>query len=240
MQNFLCRQANGSSAVRLFCILLSLALLVSGCGATMQGARAKFEDMVTSTDVSILKYHVEGYIHSFEEYITRLYAKNPKYEKDLEVRQRKLAHIFHGGAAVDPALDRMLSNQLLTAAFAGETEGDRVYLLGLGLVKSIKEAYQLEDGSLLMSGLQIKLDRLQRLHLNISQVNWRMKTYRDGGGDLLFLTNAAGPDGSLNMGYEVIMTEVLTRIKDDVFLRGGLVGKYVFSMSSTIFVGIAL
>ena len=215
-------------------------MLVSGCGATMQKARARIEDMMTSTDVYILKYHVEGYIHSFEEYITRLYAKNPKYEKDLEIRKRKLAHIFHGGEAVDPAYDTMLSNELLTAAFANETEGDRVYLLGLGLVKSIKEAYQLENGSLLMTGLQIDLQRLQRLHLNVSQVNWRMKTYRDEDGGLLFLTNAAAPDGSLNMGYEVIMTEVLTRISDDIYLRGGLAGKYVFSMSSTIFVGIAL
>ena len=81
---------------------------------------------------------------------------------------------------------------------------------------------------------------MQALHLNVSQVNWRLKTYRDEGGGLLFLTNGAGEDGSLNMGYEVLMTQVLTRITDDIYLRGGLAGKYVFSMSSTIFVGIAL
>lgn len=240
MNNFSLKQANGFPAVRLLIFLLCLLLLVSGCAGTLRKARVKIEDMMTSTDVYILKYHVEGYIHSFEEYITRLYAKNPKYEKDLAVRQRKLAHIFHGGESVNPAYDGMLSNELLTAAFAKETQGDRVYLLGLGLVKSIKEAYQLEDGSFLMTGLQIELVRLQRLHLNVSQVNWRMKTYRDASGSLLFLTNAANPDGSLNMGYEVVMTEVLTRITDDIYLRGGLVGKYVFSMSSTIFVGIAL
>jgi len=240
MKNSAHRQANGRKAVRLFSLLLCFALLVGGCGASFQKARGKLEDMMTSTDVYILKYHVEGYMHSFEEFITRLYAKNPKYEKDLAVRKRKLQHIFHGGASMDPACDGMLSHELLTAAFAKETAGDRVYLLGLGLVKSIKEAYQLEDGSLLMTGLQIKLDRLQALHLNVSQVNWRLKTFRDESGGLLFLTNAADQDGSLNMGYEVLMTEVLTRITDDIYLRGGLVGKYVFSMSSTIFVGIAL
>ncbi|MDH4322363.1 MAG: hypothetical protein OEV73_12800, partial [Desulfobulbaceae bacterium] len=241
MEDIARKQGNGRKAVRLSCLLLCVALLLGGCsGATFQKARGKLEDMMTSTDVYILKYHVEGYMHSFEEFITRLYAKNPKYESDLAVRQRKIRHIFHGGASMDPAYDGMLSHELLTAAFAKETEGDRVYLLGLGLVKSVKEAYQLENGSLLISGLQIKPDRLQRLHLNVSQVNWRLKTYRDGSGGLLFKTNAADQDGTLNMGYEVIMTEVLTRITDDIYLRGGLVGKYVFSMSSTIFVGIAL
>ncbi|MDH3360123.1 MAG: hypothetical protein OEL55_04560, partial [Desulfobulbaceae bacterium] len=186
-----------------------------------------------------LKYHVEGYIHSFEDFITRLYAKNPKYEKDLEIRQRKMKHIFHGGASVEPKYDAFYSHELLAAAFADETQGDRIYLLGLGLVKSVKEAYQLEDGSILATGLQIDLDRLKALHLNVSQVNWRLKTYHDENGDLLFLTNAADENGALNMGYEVIMTEVLTRIKDDVYLRGGLVGKYIFS-TSTLFAGIVI
>ena len=239
MKNSFSTQANGCKAFRLFCLLLFLVIFVSGCGATMRKARVKLEDMMTSTDVYILKYHVEGYIHSFEDFITRVYAKNPKYEKDLAIRERKLQHIFHGGAAVEPAYDAMFSHELLSAAFASETEGDRVYLLGLGLVKSIKEAYQLDNGSLLMTGLQIELSRLQALHLNVSQVNWRLKSYRDEEGALLFLTNAADQDGTLNMGYEVLMTEVLTRITDDVYLRGGLVGKYIFSMS-TLFAGIVI
>jgi len=194
---------------------------------------------MTSTDVYIIKYHVEGYVQSFEEFITRLYAKNPKYEKDPEVRARKIRHIFHGGPPVEPGYDALFSHQLLTAAFAPETSGDRIYLLGMGLVKSVKEAYRLKDGSLLWTGLQIRLDRLQALYLNISQVNWRLKSYRDDAGQLLFLSNEAGPDGTLNMGYEVIMTKVLTRIEDDIYLRGGLPGKSFFNMS-TLFATVAL
>jgi len=239
VKNYSSKQAEGVNAIRLLFLLFGLVFLVSGCGSTMQKARLKLEDMMTSTDVYILKYHVEGYIPSFEEFITRLYAKNPKFEKDLEVRNQKIQHIFHGGPPIEPAHDDLLSHELLTAAFAADTEGDRVYLLGMGLVKSIKEAYQLDNGSLLMTGLQIDPDRLKLLHRNVSQVNWRLKTYRDESGGLMFLTNAENEDGSLNMGYEVIMTEVLTRIKDDVYLRGGLVGKYIFSMS-TLFAGIAI
>ena len=195
--------------------------------------------MTTSTEVGLIRYHVEGNVRSFEQFITRLYARNPKYEKDPAARQRKLNHIFRNGPPVKPAYDCMLSNQLLTAAFAAEAEDDRIYLLGLGLAKSIKEAYGLEQGSLLWSGMQIKVEPLQRLHHNISQVNWRLRTYRDKNGELLFNTNGQDEDGYLNMGYEVIMTEVLTRIKDDIFLRGGLPGKYLFDMS-TLFLTIAI
>jgi hypothetical protein len=41
------------------------------------------------------------------------------------------------------------------------------------------------------------------------------------------------------MGYEVIMTRILTRIEDDIIMRGGLPGQYMFKMS-TVFVGILL
>ncbi len=220
-------------------LLLVLLLLTAGCTSSLLRAREKVEDVMTSTDVSMIKYHVEGYERSFEKFITRLYARNPKYEKDPAARARKLRHIFHTGPSPAPEYDRLLSHQLLTAAFAPETTGDRVYLLGLGLEKSIKEAYQLDNGSLLWTGLQVSLARLQALYLNISQVNWRLKTYRDGDGNLLFLTNGAAPDGTLNMGYEVIMTRVLTRIEDDIYLRGGLPAKCLFNMS-TLFATVAL
>jgi hypothetical protein len=114
-----------------------------------------------------------------------------------------------------------------------------VYLLGLGLVKSIREAYGLDERTMLLSAMQIDLGRLERLYHNLSQVNWRLKTYKDKDGRLLFLTNAAGDDGYVNMGYEVLMTEILTRIQDDIYLRGGLSEKYFFNMS-TMFMSIIL
>lgn len=85
----------------------------------------------------------------------------------------------------------------------------------------------------------MRLDHLQALYLNISQVNWRLKTYRDANGKLLYLTNGVGPDGYLNMGFEVIMTRVLTRIGDDIYMRGGLPAKSFFNMS-TIFASIVI
>ena len=94
------------------------------------------------------------------------------------------------------------------------------------------EAYQVTESGFFVSGLQIPVDRLNRLYTNISQVNWRLKVYRDEDGSLLFLTNEAGEDGYINMGYEVIMTEVLTRIKDDIYLRGGSPPKFAFNMAS--------
>ena len=56
---------------------------------------------------------------------------------------------------------------------------------------------------------------------------------------VLFITNEAGEDGYINMGYEVIMTRILTRIEDDIAMRGGLPEQYMFRMS-TMFVGIII
>jgi len=49
---------------------------------------------------------------------------------------------------------------------------------------------------------------------------------------LLFITNEPGENGYINMGYEIIMTEIMTRIKDDIFLRGGTPPKLLFTMST--------
>ncbi|MEA2084727.1 MAG: hypothetical protein U9O82_10960 [Thermodesulfobacteriota bacterium] len=133
----------------------------------------------------------------------------------------------------------MPSNDVLTAAFASDTEEDRVYLLGLGLVRSIEEAYGFRSRKFLLCGLQISLEPLERLHFNISQVNWRLKTYTDEKGDFIFLTFGIAPNGYVNMGYEVIMTRILARIEDDIYMRGGLPKKYVFDVA-TLFLSIVI
>jgi len=190
-------------------------------------------ELATPTDVHIIRYHVKVLMDSTREFITRLYAKNPKYEPDQGLRRRKLAALFGEGAPVEERYRRMASHQLLTEAFASEpAEPDRVYLLGLGMVKSIREAYRLDGGEPLIAGIQLEVERLKRLHHNLSQVNWRLKTYRDGGGNPLFLANECGEDGYINMGYEVLMTSMLTRIEDDIYLLGGLPEKYFFSVST--------
>ena len=197
-----------------------LAGAVSGCGP------------LQPTGARILDYHAQACLTSIETFTRRLYAKNPKYEPNPAKRREKLEQLL---ADQGPAgeLRHKTSDALLTAAFAKDSAGaDRVYLLGLGLVKSIREAYGLGPGKILVTGMQVPLERLQRLHHNISQVNWRLKTYRDDSGDLLFQTNAAGENGYINMGYEVLMTQILTRIQDDIHLRGGLPGKYAFDMSA--------
>ena len=186
-----------------------------------------------------MAYHAVECVKSIEIFTRRLYEKNPKYETDPAKRQEKLALIF-GQDKPSGVFNEQTSQELLTAAFAEDTVyPDRIYLMGLGLVKSIREAYGSDRPHMLMTGMQIPLKRLERLHHNISQVNWRLKTYRNKTGELIFQTNAVGKNGYINMGYEVLMTEILTRIKDDIHLRGGLTEKYVFSMS-TLFLSILL
>ena len=220
-------------------LLLILAGLV-GCNLSVDRAKQNFTEFVTPTDVSMVRYHVRQIHKDLQDFTSRLYARNPKYEKDPAARQRKIAFIFQRGPSVFKAVADKLSHEILTMAFAADTEEkDRVFLLCLGLWKSIREAYGVKDDGFFVSGLQLDLARLQRLHHNISQVNWRLKTYKDDKGKLLLLTNAAGTNGYLNMGYEVIITKILTRIEDDIFMRGGLPEKYVFKMS-TLFAGIMI
>jgi len=220
--------------------LFFLLLALPGCATSSGHEGGGLRDIFTPTDVTIIRHHVHEYHTAFEELASRLYAKNPKYEKDPLERQRKLRFLFHKDLPVEFVYAYKPSHEVLAAAFAAEPGyPDRVYLLSLGLIKSIREAYEGNEDETFFSGLQIPLDRLQRLHHNLSQVNWRLKTYKDARGELLFRTNEVGPDGTINMGYEVLMTETLTRIKDDIILRGGLPGKYLFNMS-TLFLGIML
>jgi len=85
----------------------------------------------------------------------------------------------------------------------------------------------------------VSLENLEKLYSNISQVNWCLKAYKDEDGRLLFCTNEAGDDGYINMGYEVIMTRILIRITDGIYLRGGSPPKFFFNMS-TMFLAILL
>lgn len=199
----------------------------------MRAVKKNVSDLVTPTDVTLIRHHVREFYKSLQDFTVRLYAKNPKYEKDPRLKEQKIKQIFHGGLPVEFDFAGKPSHELLTAAFQKEAPyPDRVYLLSLGLWKSIREAYEVKGDELFVSSLQIPLGQLQRLHHNISQVNWRLKTHKDSTDKLLFLTNECGEDGYHNMGYEVIMTEILTRIEDDIFLRGGLPGKYIFNMST--------
>jgi len=217
-------------------VLLGLA----GCGVSGGSAGDGVREFFTPTDVSIIRHHMQQYRGSLRDFTARLYAKNPKYEKDQAQQRRKIDSIFGPLAIVEQVYAYKPSHEVLTAAFQGEvSEPDRVYLLSLGLWKSIREAYNIREGDFFLSGLQVSLERLQRLHHNVSQVSWRLKTYKDKSGKLLFITNEAGEGGYLNMGYEVIMTQILTRIEDDIIMRGGLPEQYIFKMS-TMFVGIII
>ncbi|MCB2181986.1 MAG: hypothetical protein KQH63_08165 [Desulfobulbaceae bacterium] len=225
-----------------FFFFLSVFLFIqaiTGCSSKNRDA-ADFAKVIKPAEVSIFEYHIQSTISDLEDFVVRLYARNPKYEKNLSVRRQKIDSIFRPqNGRYRNGLENKTSKELLSLSFAQDTAEDRVYLLGLGLVKSIQEAYGLDEMKYFLTGLQLSLERIERLHFNLSQVNWRLKTYKDMNGDLLFLTNGMSENGYLNMGYEVIMTRILTRVEDDIYLRGGLPQKYMFGMS-TLFLSIVM
>jgi len=217
--------------------LINILILLSIIGCHESGKQLR--RAIIPTDVQVMEYHVREIRKSLEEYTRRLYLKNPKYEKDIEARELKIRGIFHNEKLPDTGYNDQPSHKLLEAAFEqNPAYPDRVFLLSLGLVKGIGAAYKFNEG-LIITSLEIPSENFEKLYYNVSQVNWRIKVYRDEQGNLLFLTNEAGEDGYINMGYEVIMTEILTRIKDDIFLRGGAPPKIFFNMS-TVFLSILL
>lgn len=210
------------------CLLLTL----TACSQPLRQA-------ILPTEVSIFLHHYHENMRAIEEFSRRLYAKNPRYEPEPSLRDGKLRQIFAGGLIYDASYAALPSHELLTLAFAEKFKGDRVFVLCYGLAKSVREVYGDVEKAGFLTGLQLPVDRLQRLHFNLSQANWRLKVTRDARGEPLFRANESGENGYINMGYEVLMTSILTRIEDDIHLRGGLPQKYAFS-TSTIFVSLLL
>ncbi|MCJ7603881.1 MAG: hypothetical protein MUO63_20595, partial [Desulfobulbaceae bacterium] len=132
--------------------------LMSGC-AVQYNKDATVRDMITSTDATIIEYHVRSYYIDLKEFITRLYARNPKYERDQQKRRQKIDAIFQPRFFPKHFNKAKTSAELLSAAFNAGSEGeDRVYLLGLGLAKSINEAYGLDEIDFFWTGLQVPLE----------------------------------------------------------------------------------
>ncbi len=215
--------------------LAALLALLWGCGD-----RGGMRGILTSSDVLMIKHHIRQHYICLEEFCRRLYLKNPKYEPDRNRQSKKLELVFQYREGIGSPYDELRSNEILTAAFAQDTGyKDRIALLALGLRKSIDEGYAQHTPytNTMVTSLQIPLERLKRLYSNLSQVGWRLKTYHDRQGKLYFITNEQAPEGYINMGYEVLMTKVLTRIEDDIYMRGGNPPNVIFKMS-TIFLSL--
>ena len=198
--------------------------------------------VLTSSDVLIVQHHLRQHYHCLEEFCRRLYLKNPKYEPDVEKRTQKLDLIFKKRKNLGTPYDNQASHKVLTAAFSADSKyNDRIALLALGLRKSIDEGYNQSgpDEDTMITTLQISLGRLKKLYSNLNQVNWRLKVYRNTDQKLYFLANEIAPEGHLNMGYEVLMTKILTRIEDDIYMRGGNPPNVIFRMS-TMFLSLFL
>ncbi len=220
----------------LSCLILTiLTLVLSSCST--QGVRESFSNTFTPSDTKIMKFHVEQDLKDIEDLMHRLYLKNPVYEPDVKMRRQKADAVFRNGAIAGYDFFYLPSHKLLESAFAEKCLcGDRVFVLCLGLAKSIREAYDIGD-MFFFTGVQVIPERLERLYINLSRTNWLLKTRRDRHGRLLFITNEAGENGYINMEYEKIFTRMLTRTADDIYLRAGLMNNFIFR-SSTVFLSI--
>lgn len=226
-------------------LLIFLSLLLAGCSSTSQ----QLVPALTSPDVLIIRHHIEQNHIDIEEFCRRLYLKNPIYETNIAQRKYKLAAVFHppqpDSSAVNLSTEvqntataiasyaKLPSHKLLEAAFSPDPiDEDRILLLALGMSKSVVEGYDGYDKRTLLSGIQLSTKKLENLYANLQQLSWRLKTYRNSDGNLIFLTNAVDDSGYINMGYEVILTSLLTRTADDIFMRSGQTPNFIFTMST--------
>ncbi|MDY0190520.1 MAG: hypothetical protein RBR22_07270 [Desulfuromonas sp.] len=219
-------------------VLALLALLfLAGCSSKSQ----QLLPALTSPDVLIIRHHIERDQQDIEEFCRRLYLKNPIYEADIAAREQKLATIFPPATLDAPVptfpgiadYANLPSHKLLEAAFSpNPPTRDRVLLLAIGMHKSIAEGYDGYDKRTLFSGIQLSTQKLENLYANICQLSWRLKTYHNPDGSLIFLTNAVDASGYINMGYEVLLTRILTRTADDIFMRNGQTPNFIFTMST--------
>ena len=230
------------SVVRRLALLVLSAVAAAALPACSAISENRLSRSICPPDVKIMSYHYEANLRLLKELMDRLYKKNPCYEPNLQDRERKAACIFDkGGWGTCSDLDRpgcrfllKPSHELLEMAFCQEPcYPDRVFLLILGLKKGLDEAYEPVHG-LFLTGCQIPAERLTKLYKNFAIANWRMKTYRSAKtGQLMFRTNEADGSGYINMGYEVIFTTMLTRIRDDIYLRTGLEGNLAVNLGAT-------
>ncbi|OQY17777.1 MAG: hypothetical protein B6I36_08475 [Desulfobacteraceae bacterium 4572_35.1] len=216
-------------------------LVLLSCSGTQWAA-------LTTPDVLIIKHHIQSNSSNMAEFCRRLYRKNPCYQPDRAIQATNLDAIFQRCYIADPdlplllprpsrhpAVDRLPSHRLLALAFAPNPPiADRIYLLALGIKKSLMEGYSgYNNDHFIFTGVQLSEKRLRRLYRNLSQVYWRIKTRRNQDGKLLFLSNARDNNGYINMGYEMLMTRVLTRISDDIYLRHGQTPNFIFGVGTT-------
>lgn len=223
-------------AKNIISLVIFLPVLLTGCSSKSQ----QLLPALSSPDVLIIRHHIEQNQIDIEEFCRRLYLKNPIYEADISARESKLAAIFHPppedaqhSSTTMPAYTKLPSHQLLEAAFSQTPpDKDRVLLLAMGMSKSITEGYDGYDKRTLLSGIQLSTHKLENLFVNLQQLSWRLKTYRGADGTLIFLTNAVDTCGYINMGYEVILTRLLTRTADDIYMRNGQTPNFIFTMST--------
>ena len=67
-------------------VIILFSVLLSSCLPNKESLK----EAIVPTDVQLVKYHVREIEKSLEEFTRRLYLKNPKYERDLKAREKKI------------------------------------------------------------------------------------------------------------------------------------------------------
>ncbi len=222
-----------------------VSAILGGCSSFSKSPLGR---TISPPDVKIMSYHYRANLTLLRDMMQRLYRKNPCYEPDQRSRMEKMDFLFNPGysarqarwyqnlSAIEdmgcPVLT-LPSHRLLDMAFSPEPcYHDRIFLLIMGLKKSLDEAYSVTDG-VFVTGCQIPVEQLQRLYHNFQVAKWRLKSRRFPDGTPVFYANEAGRGGYINMGYEVIFTTILTRIADDIYLRSGLEGHFAIRLGAS-------
>mgnify|MGYP001244528940 CR=1 FL=1 len=216
----------GTDAMRRALVLALAALPLAACSTASppqrRGAPAEREFKVADlakTDIDqVVEAHLDHSMASLKLLMEKLYRRNPRELQKSQLPSAEAAIT----RAFDPAfkwrfpeLDNRRGIELLHLAFAPDYGGDRVFAFIAGLGGMLHQAYNEQEEFYLLDRLDPQ--NLYNAARNIEIAVWKLSNARDERGNLLLLSNEAGPEGA-NLSFErefgklIAYQDILARI----------------------------
>ncbi len=190
--------------------IVSMVALLASCGspgtAPPKAAPGASFDPSTLAKTAIDRFaesHQRDVFASLRRLTEKLYKRNPRELKksgqpDLEAAMKLIFDTPHQWRL--PALDNKRDVEALSLAFRPDYTGDRVLALSVGLASMAQTAFN--DKVAFYVTDELDAQRLFNAARNIEIAAWKLNNDRDVDGNLILLSNDAGPPRNLSFERE--------------------------------------
>ena len=166
--------------------ILCLILLLTGCSNT----QSKIQELMQTNSAAKIKNNYTEILESLLTFKEKLNLRNPNYfDKELSNTITKNIKKRVDTIKLERDNQELKSySQYLKVAFDKNPNiKNRNDLLILGMYKLVYEAYNIQAGYQI-TALNYDIKKLQKLYYNLNSLRWRIKSYKDGNNNYLFLT----------------------------------------------------